>query len=590
LRNPRRFGRSSAVALAALMTVVPLLVATPVSAGPTCDTLPTVVPESSISAGMTGHGLTTIDGGAPSTFDVTVLGILHDAVAPGFDLVAFHLDGPAGFITNAHGVFSGMSGSPVYDDGTGDLMGAVSYSFSFADPRIGLFTPAEQMLKVLDETAATPSMPARIAAPKWLQRRMPRLGSTEGSGSFTILRTPFVVPPSMGLQNRERKHFGIRTLPSRTKGLHLKMVAGSAAAPALAPDPTPIDPGVPLSAMLSSGDVTYAGIGTTTFKCGNSAGDLNAGWGHEFFGDGPTSFAMGSANVLTIVDDPSGIFGPFMLAEPADLHGTVLQDRLRGVVGEAGAGPTSFPVTSDVTNVDTSNERTGQTDVYYQKDYWGPEIAFSHVWSNELSAFDAFGAGTGQITYTIDGTADGDPFEVTNTNFLYSQYSVFYASYKLLYALYALRFNRQNVDVEFTSVDATVSLTQDQVTGKISRVLTSSPLDPNLAERGVIHARPGQTIHVVVGIKPVDGSANHTVAFDFKVPNSARRSDQLLVRGGSRRVSFSSRGTHSFDQLVKKLNGGEHPNDVVAEAFGAKTKTPADLEVLGKRSITVRVV
>ena len=44
-------------------------------------------------------------------------------------------------------------------------------------------------------------------------------------------------------------------------------------------------------------------------------GDLDAGWGHEFFGEGATSFAMGSANVLTIVDDPSGIFGPFMLAE-----------------------------------------------------------------------------------------------------------------------------------------------------------------------------------------------------------------------------------------------------------------------------------
>ena len=544
-----------------------------------------------MSAGMTGHGLTTVDGGAPSTFDITVLGILHDAVAPGFDLVVFHLDGPAGFIGQAHGVFSGMSGSPVYDDATGDLMGAVSYSFFAADPRIGLFTPAEQMLKLLDETAATPSMPARIPAPRWLARRVPRLGSTEDSASFTILRTPFVVPPATRLQNRERRHFGIRTLRSRTKGLHLKIVPGSAATPSLAADPTPIDPGVPLSAMLSSGDVTYAGIGTTTFKCGTAVDDLNAGWGHEFFAEGPTSFAMGSANVITIVNDPSGLFGPFMLGEPADLHGTVIQDRLRGIVGQAGDGPASFPVTSDVTNTDTANQRTGETDVYYQKDYWGPEIAFSHVWYNEFSVFDAYSGGTGQIAYTITGTADGEPFEVTNTNFLYSEYSVFYASYKLLSSLYALRFNRQDVDVQFSSVDATATLTQDQLTGRVSRVLTSSPLQPNPTERGVVRARPGQTIHVTVGVKPVDDSPNHTVSFDVKVPNSARRSDDLLIRGGSRRFYFSSRGTHSFGQLVRKLNGGEHPNDVVAEAFGGKIVTPLpDLEVLGKRSVRIQVV
>jgi hypothetical protein len=446
------------------------------------------------------------------------------------------------------------------------------------------------MLNLLDETAASSSMPARIAAPRWLLRKMPRLGSTEGSAEFTILRTPFVVSSTMRQQARERKHFGIRTLRSRTKGLHLKMVPGSAASPSLASDPTPIDPGVPLSAMLSSGDVTYAGIGTTTFKCGNAADDLNVGWGHEFFAEGSTSFAMGSADVMTIVDDPSGLFGPWMLAEPADLHGTVIQDRVRGIVGQAGGGPGAFPVTADVTNTDTSKNQSGETDVYYQKDYWGPEIAFDHVWSSEYSAFDAYTGGTQQISYTIDGTADGNPFEVSNDNFYYNGYSAFYSAYKLLYALYALRFNRQNVDVQFTSVDATATLTQDQLTGKITRVLTSSPLDPNLAERGTIHARPGQTIHVVVGIKPFDGSANHTVTFDFKVPNSAHRSGDLLIRGGSRRFYVSTRGIRSFKQLLQKLNGGEHPNDVVAEAFGAKTKTPGDLQVSGKRTITVRIV
>ena len=49
-------------------------------------------------------------------------------------------------IDKSGGIASGMSGSPVYIDGK--LLGAIGYGYSYTDHRIGLVTPAEEMLKL----------------------------------------------------------------------------------------------------------------------------------------------------------------------------------------------------------------------------------------------------------------------------------------------------------------------------------------------------------------------------------------------------------------------------------------------------------
>ena len=118
-----------------------LLVGGLVSAAPLTAS-PALIPSAQIVPGMTGIGKTVILGTKISEFRVTILGILRNA-GPAGDLVLFKASGPV--IQSAGGLASGMSGSPIYLGGR--LAGAFSYSFQFADPTVGLFTPIEDMLK-----------------------------------------------------------------------------------------------------------------------------------------------------------------------------------------------------------------------------------------------------------------------------------------------------------------------------------------------------------------------------------------------------------------------------------------------------------
>src|SRR5207247_2972901 len=132
--------------IAASLTFTDAPAATP------CASPPTVFPESSITPGMIGTGLTAVQGSAPVSFDIQVIGVLPNALLPSFDLVIFKITGPPAFLDQAHGVASGMSGSTIYIGG--QLAGAVYYSFCIAGvTMIGLFN----MAKLVVVLSAMPS-------------------------------------------------------------------------------------------------------------------------------------------------------------------------------------------------------------------------------------------------------------------------------------------------------------------------------------------------------------------------------------------------------------------------------------------------
>lgn len=173
-RVRKRSTRSIFAAAVATSLLAPLMIATPAPAATTCTSPPSVFPEASITPGMTGTGLTAISGSTPTAFTIQVLGTLHDAILPGFDLVIFQITGPASFLRAAHGMAAGMSGSPIYLGGK--LAGAASYRFYFSDPTIGLFTPAEHMvdlLKYVDGTAGV-SMPDAVPVDSAARRLVAR--------------------------------------------------------------------------------------------------------------------------------------------------------------------------------------------------------------------------------------------------------------------------------------------------------------------------------------------------------------------------------------------------------------------------------
>jgi hypothetical protein len=99
---------------------------------------PDVMPVSEITDGMLGTGWTVSEGRDPEPFDAEVLGVLPDAIAPGRDMIVVDTSSPA--ITEAGGIWFGMSGSPVYHDGR--LMGALAFGLSFGPSSVAGLTPA----------------------------------------------------------------------------------------------------------------------------------------------------------------------------------------------------------------------------------------------------------------------------------------------------------------------------------------------------------------------------------------------------------------------------------------------------------------
>ena len=86
--------------------------------------------------------------------------------------------------------------------------------------------------------------------------------------------------------------------------------------------PARLRAGDSFAAAMSLGDITVAGIGTTTFVCDGRA----VAFGHPFNWTGDTTMAIRAADTITIVEDP--IFGSYKLANVAESLGTLTQDRL----------------------------------------------------------------------------------------------------------------------------------------------------------------------------------------------------------------------------------------------------------------------
>ena len=109
-----------------------------------------VFPLDQVHRGLRGVAYTVFEGTQPEAMEVEILGILHNALGPGQDMILARLVGAKPEYT---GVVAGMSGSPVYIDGK--LLGALSYRIGqFSKEPIAGITPIEQMLQVRNPPVA----------------------------------------------------------------------------------------------------------------------------------------------------------------------------------------------------------------------------------------------------------------------------------------------------------------------------------------------------------------------------------------------------------------------------------------------------
>jgi hypothetical protein len=185
-----------------------------------------------------------------------VLGVLDDGIAPDLDMIIAELDSPA--LSKVGGVWSGMSGSPVYTQ-DGRLIGAVSYGLALGPSKVAGITPAADMLALLDNPPAAAAAPAEaVPLPARVRTDLIRSGQLTGreaDAGLRQLRHPLAVS---GLAD-DRLKKAVKKM--KLTGVRAYRSGVAAGAPSAADT---IVPGGNLAAALSYGDLTAAAVGTAT--------------------------------------------------------------------------------------------------------------------------------------------------------------------------------------------------------------------------------------------------------------------------------------------------------------------------------------
>ena len=228
-------------------------------------------PLSQVHAGLHGTAYTVFQGSKPEPIDVEILGVLHDAIGPGKDMILARLTGTT---AEYNGVVAGMSGSPVYIDGK--LLGAIGFRIGqFTKQPIAGITPIEQMLEVLKESnrverkyaseQSTPDNP-----PATVNAAQP--GSANPASTTSSAPLPWASPADSEVQPIDTplvfdgfSSQAIRMFQQRFHAYGLMPVSGIGGASPNEVDSAPVVPGSAISAIIVSGDFSMAATCTVTY-------------------------------------------------------------------------------------------------------------------------------------------------------------------------------------------------------------------------------------------------------------------------------------------------------------------------------------
>jgi hypothetical protein len=589
------------IAAAAVLTVA-FSLAGAASANPSTSDLtkecPAIMPLSQVTAGMSGTALSVTSGRKPTTFGVEVLGILQDAVGPGRDIIVANLTGSA--VTAAGGLWAGASGSPAFfrdpSSGKWKLAGAIAYGLAGGGSTLAGITPGQDMAALLaGGGAASPRAAGRIAVPRALAFRMAGAAGVSVARVSTLVRLKTPLSAS-GLTSR-----GLARMQQAIDRQGLPFIAYSGSSASHGSHSTgALRAGDSFASAMSLGDVTVAGIGTTTFVCKGQA----VAFGHPFNWTGRTTMAARAADTITIVKDP--ILGSYKLANIAEGVGTVTQDRLAGLVANLGANPPTSPVTSTVTDLDSGRTRDGASFAVFPD--FLPFLAFEHLFQNIDVTIDRIGQGSSAVDYTISGTRDGGvPWTLTRSTRYASRFDISFDSILELSSTAEILQAFDGEDITITSIDVPrLDVEQAFEQYSIRRALVWN--GSRYVQRNVVRARPGGLIRLRVVLKPAHRTGFQTVDLALRVPANARRDGLVEVFGGGSTSAEipcfivdeecgDESGPATFGALLRAFRNQPPGDALVArlrlgprEAVRATTTKQQDAVVVGSRLLAFELV
>jgi hypothetical protein len=474
------------------------------------------------------------------------------------------------------GIWSGMSGSPVYA-ANGDLIGAVSYGLSVGPSTIAGITPASEMTRLLTGAPAAARRAARrVTLPRSVATRLVRSGAASRADLRQgLTRLPMPVRVSGLSSERMAKLTGVLRLgPGR-------VVAGSAGA--TSEEPIDIQAGGNMAAAMSYGTVTAGGLGTATIVCG----DQVVGFGHPMNFSGESSMSLHGARTVLIQGDPT--VAGFKVANLGAPVGTVDEDRQAGLHAAKGAVPDSIPVTSDV----SMGTRTGSAATYItltDPDVvtdWGwltqpdvvTQLAFTSMIAAQDRVLDKIGTGTATASWTIKGLRkNGRPWELTRRDLFTDPYDLSAASAFAVAEDLAILQGNSGEQVTITSVDTSSRLHDYNDTYVVSKVQVRSHGAWRTArQRRTLELRAGRDARLRVFLTSREG-APRTLRVDVAVPDRAagKRGWLSVVGGGdgySDSEEYFEEGYDAFDaapssgtfpRLLRSLESTQRHNQVRA--------------------------
>lgn len=514
---------------------------------------PDIFPLSKVQPGMKGEAYTIFAGDQIEKFDLVVIGVMPNFLAPKESIILVQLLGPK---VEHTGVVAGMSGSPVYFEGK--LAGALSLKLGqFNKEPLAGITPIENILSLpkgqpgimhAGDSIPIPQnsdqLDARLDAKFEIPSDWASRAGISGGSFLTPIASPLVFSGFSAVAIRQFEHEFAAYGMAATQG-------GSVDA---RPDDAKIQPGDMVSAVLLEGDMSLNASCTVTtivdgrvYVCG-----------HPLFGFGNVQMPMARARVLTTL---SSELESTKIVNVGGTIGSFTQDRVTAVVGSLGASPKLIPIDMTVATPD------GDTHLSFRM-MSNPKISpilMGIATLNGLVQSSVYGEGTtlhltGSIDIAGHSSVTLDNLFPPIDSFIPDGLPVSSTVQNIFMRIFTNQFETANIEH--------VTLRLEAKPERRLMTIEGAWLDKSEAE-------PGDTVTVRVQLRPYRGSP---VIRDVKI-----EIPQQAVRGTSMQILASDSGTlnrmnvvsgsqarlDSLEQLITVLNRERRNNRLYVTLLGS---------------------
>ncbi len=470
-----------------------------------------------VKPGMAGIGKTVVADNVISEFNVSVIGVI-DEPGESSDFIVVRVSGEA--IGRSGGIAQGMSGSPIYIDGK--LVGALSRAAVWSKDLtpIGLVTPIEHMLGMIDSIDGSLSSGANTdsilrgvklcqlaTAPKADQLMnnpdtifsypvsSPLLVSGISGRSVTTLMHGFTGESPTGTLG----DFLPATVASQANGLSslgLSLIPLSGGTSNKAATAAELEAGSGIGVALASGDITIGALGTVTYR----DHDVLIAFGHSLLSNGSADFPLTKVHIYETM---KAYNSSFKLGTISDTQGAILEDRVSGIAGVIGRQACMVDLAIGVLDLDSQVTRNFSIELVDE-----PRIMPDLILSCGLDAIDEtldrIGQGTVEVNYQVIGDGMSVPLERRDL-FLSTQDIAIYPPWQLAGIVNFLQYNDFS-DPQITRITATMQITQDIKAMRINHL----ELDKD-------SYAPGDTIYYSVDLQTYQGDVK-TIQGQIEVP------------------------------------------------------------------------